>query len=461
MTVAQRQIDHIAALDSIDVEFWSLRNVQRDRLYRASTFTKTDSEWEKAELTFPIPGHPDRNGIFHQGLAAWEGAIGELLEVGVDRILSTLHGESQRKAREEFDQAYTRIWPGRYLREFAADFHVDVPAVDALFTEATRITLERNQMLHDAQSKNEQMIKRDVYLANLKVQESDGPGFGGGGLRVGEFERGLRDLARRFGAGSPEYQLFLAEHKIPYLGDTPVVLSDMSVETSQFIFGQELLKVLNQNDWASIIRKQFESNNTAQASVNNESTPIFTWVEQEVETSSYYVSRPLAFPGLGRVASHNFIVTDAKYLGDPDATVFSFGHNDSGDLGMVDYCTINSSSGSTHLADRNAWLSLKDNSDGKIKFKKINASSEKVRTTAFSVIEDDDYAMFSGLFGVNSNSAAHAVANHFEIEVKDPSLRLAPGAGNSDKIRFGFFVRENGCGSGIHFKEDLDSNPIF
>jgi hypothetical protein len=179
--------------------------------------------------------------------------------------------------------------------------------------------------------------------------------------------------------------------------------------------------------------------------------------------SSYYVSRPLDYPVINIVASHTFIVTNAKYLGDPDATVFSFGHNDSGNLGMVDFCTTNESSAKTHSEDVRAWLALvhpESDEARRIDYTLIPVESGKVRALALSVMEDQDYAMFSGVFGINSNSAAYAIANHYS-EVTEPSWRFAPGTGNADKISFGFFVRENGCGSGLYYGKELDSSPAF
>ena len=118
---------------------------------------------------------------------------------------------------------------------------------------------------------------------------------------------------------------------------------------------------------------------------------------------------------------------------------------------MVDYCTENLASDTTHLEDREAWLSLANDKNGRVDFVKLDVSSNQVRQTAFSVIEDNDYAMFSGVFGANSNSAAHAIANNADTSVTDPSPRLALGAGNHSKIRFGFHARENGCTSNIYF----------
>ena len=75
-------------------------------------------------------------------------------------------------------------------------------------------------MLHDAQSKNEQMIKRDVYLANLKVKDDPSYSVGAGG--IGALESELRSVALKHGAGSAEYTAVLAQHGI--------VKTDQSVE---------------------------------------------------------------------------------------------------------------------------------------------------------------------------------------------------------------------------------------
>jgi len=45
--------------------------------------------------------------------------------------------------------------------------------------------------------------------------------------------------------------------------------------------------------------------------------------------------------------------------------------------------------------------------------------------------------------------------------VKRRLERIAVGSGNSDKINFGFYVRENGCGSGLYYGKELDSSPTF
>ena len=75
-------------------------------------------------------------------------------------------------------------------------------------------------MLHDAQSKNVQMIKRDVTRALIKQKEDPNFSLGAGG--IGALESELRSVALKHGAGSAEYTAVLAQHGI--------VKSDQSVE---------------------------------------------------------------------------------------------------------------------------------------------------------------------------------------------------------------------------------------
>ena len=80
---------------------------------------------------------------------------------------------------------------------------------------------------------------------------------------------------------------------------------------------------------------------------------------------SYYVSRPLQMDFAGKFASHNFVVTDAEYLGDPNALVHSFGVTANGKLGRVDENSTGFSEG-THQDDIDAWKSLLTGTDPKI-----------------------------------------------------------------------------------------------
>ena len=248
-----------------------------------------------------------------------------------------------------------------------------------------------------------------------------------------------------------------------------VVVEGVRVE-EQLRFGEELEKYLAENgdrlsNNIAIALRNFVSNNSQVEIRNDPALATFEWTgEYDPQPDlSYYVSRPLNMPIIEKVLSHNFIITNAKYLGDPKATVISFGHNDSGNLGMVDFCTSNDISKSTHLSDWEAWLSLSDSDSDeakRISYTLIPADSDEVRKVAFSVMEDKDYAIVSGVFGINSNSASHAIANYFG-DMNAPSWRIAPGSWNANKINFGVYIRENGCGSGLYYDQELDSNPLF
>ena len=72
---------------------------------------------------------------------------------------------------------------------------------------------------------------------------------------------------------------------------------------------------------------------------------------------SFDVGRPLGGP-LGVIGDHHFNVTGADFIGDPNATVNSFGRMDSGMMGPVDSGTLNEWSGRTSLTDQNFWTSL-------------------------------------------------------------------------------------------------------
>lgn len=151
---------------------------------------------------------------------------------------------------------------------------------------------------------------------------------------------------------------------------------------------------------------------------------------------SFLVSRPLSFTSRG---SHMFIVTHADYPGDPKGKVYSYGAKENGNLGRVDDNTRNSSSEGTHASDKAAWLALADPAKKKemaVHESKIDAPDNKVQQNATSMIEDQDYAA-SGLGGVNSNSAATAIAEESSGKQMDPpGDRAAPAANSSDKIQF-------------------------
>ena len=151
--------------------------------------------------------------------------------------------------------------------------------------------------------------------------------------------------------------------------------------------------------------------------------------ETEPTLHSYLVSRPLQSPPFNIFASHMFIVTGAKFLGDPDATIHSFGRNEKGILGRVN--------DSTYEMDRAAWrlLATEFNPDGiaTIDVQEIQASSELVEQYACTLTEEDIYS----LLGPNSNSAAQAIANKAARKnVSTPEARSAPGAEDATEVEF-------------------------
>jgi hypothetical protein len=150
---------------------------------------------------------------------------------------------------------------------------------------------------------------------------------------------------------------------------------------------------------------------------------------------SYLVSRPLGEDSA--LLSHNFIVTDAQFIGDPGANVISFGETAAGTVGRVDEYTEGFSKG-THAADIAAWKELRGAASNNSNVLRIPASSPKVQSVASALIENRDYSALSGPFGANSNSAAQAVANRaagHALSVPG-SPRLAPGVGSWREIQF-------------------------
>lgn len=167
---------------------------------------------------------------------------------------------------------------------------------------------------------------------------------------------------------------------------------------------------------------------------------------------SYEVGRPLQGV-LSVVGDHMFIVTDARYPGDPDPNVrfFSFGKLENGNMGNV------SSNGSkpdalsarTATADRKAWLSLASPSTNAA-YSRIDAPDNVVAAVASAVKENKPYAAIpdgnapygTGTNEVNSNSAATAVADKATYisggkNTPNPTWFLTPGASKSGRVEFG------------------------
>jgi RHS repeat-associated protein len=147
---------------------------------------------------------------------------------------------------------------------------------------------------------------------------------------------------------------------------------------------------------------------------------------------SYLVARNGPGP-----SSHMFIVTHARYPGDPNARIHSWGKSSKkgseGKVGKVDKKTTGLSKG-TAETDRKAWESLGTGDAKGVDYTGIAAKDGKVASVADAVVENKDY----GLLGPNSNSAAQAVADTAQgSEVTTPeAFDPAVGAEDSDEIEF-------------------------
>ncbi|MCV2886509.1 RHS repeat-associated core domain-containing protein [Aestuariibacter sp. AA17] len=151
---------------------------------------------------------------------------------------------------------------------------------------------------------------------------------------------------------------------------------------------------------------------------------------------SFLVSR--ALKGLP-IGNHNFIVSHAKYLGDPNAKVYSWGPLDNGKMGFVNH--VNSGGAAqTWEDDVTAWQSLSSDGAEGVAFRAINASDGDVSFLAGTVQENRDYRYVPSLDtgSVNSNSAAGAVAHAADGGPTDvPTGGWQPGHQQSSIVNVG------------------------
>jgi len=148
---------------------------------------------------------------------------------------------------------------------------------------------------------------------------------------------------------------------------------------------------------------------------------------------SYLVSRKLNMPING---NHNFIVSNANSLGDPKATVSSFGDVGNDTMGQVFKNTKGFSEG-TFDTDTKAWEGLK-NGNQSVTYRKINAKDSAVNDLVKRVDEGLEYSAIPELQGgVNSNTAAGAVAKKADggsSSVNNGSRQ--PGSSVTNRIKF-------------------------
>ena len=187
-------------------------------------------------------------------------------------------------------------------------------------------------------------------------------------------------------------------------------------------------------------------------------------------TNSFLVGRPLREPPLDRVAGHLFIVTGARYFGDADATVYSFGRTDVElsrhfllpeteeellgpnrelMMGRVDNDTDNDYSKGTHGADVAFWEGLASRPEGDTageippEVVPIFGDETEIRWLSENVVVSwpyDPVPLFDNT--ANSNSAGLAVAMRAsrsgDIALpQGPGPLDYPGAENWHLVEFG------------------------
>jgi hypothetical protein len=203
-----------------------------------------------------------------------------------------------------------------------------------------------------------------------------------------------------------------AEEQVADLGAVvDVVIEGIRVE-EELHFGNKLAMAIQQNpDW---LEPDFGKDDS----------------EEMEELHSYIVAR--GFGPLGATYSHSFIVTDAKFPGDPNATIYTYGKNELGNLGRL--------FNGTHTTDKNEWASLLNNLNHDDSLRphllKISANNKLVNKLALTLIEDLEYE----LWGPNCNSAAMAIANAASLASSTPpgiQFRYIPGHLDYDSIGFG------------------------
>jgi hypothetical protein len=420
--VMQNVFDTQTGITTIDVSYASLRQVQGTHMYEASSLYIDPDDAGTYVNNYPIAGHPDANGIFMQLLDSYEGALEEMLQDAAKIKVAAMNGDSQLDAEEYLRWNHHRISILRHFSELAIDFGVHLPSVEAIRDEGIRIFESNTDDFVTQQVKNVTMRKREALLADRK-EESGGVLVGGGG---GEVEGGSVVLSEQ--EVEEHIQNTIADRVTARLNER---LSNMTIQERAEARG--LIRLQQQgrlNEYLEEILMNKE-NGTTEESTNE------TNINAENVTFSFLVSRPLQETDK---ASHNFIVVNARYRGDPNATVYSYGQNDNGRLGRVDHLTTNPGSDTTHQADIDAWLSLKGPLDpaNPVQLQLIPATNDVVSSLAQSLIEDHDYSMIAGIFGANSNSAAQAIANAaagMQIPVPETD-RSSWGSSSYDKIQF-------------------------
>jgi len=420
----RRQLAVQSTVDNIDIHIASLRNVQLTHLYDASNFVIDADDAALYINNSPLKGHPDASGIFHQTLGGYEDSAKNALEAAAKIAVAAWNGQSQIDAREVFDRAYGVASNNRYLHEFMIDFHGVWPSADQFMKEGIRLAELQADGFAENGAKELRMYKREAFLAN-----------GGGAVGSSQFLVGEGFGEDEVASVNPDGTLVGSEQQVEEHIQSTIAdrvaarlnerLASMSLEERAEARG--LLRLQKDGKLEEYLKKILANRESNITTIQSEEGGI----DVENVTFSFLVSRPLYAPPANLVASHMFIVTNAKYLGDPNAEVISFGKNSEGNVGRL--------YDATNQSDIGAWRLLEKgfNPDGnaQVEFRLIPATTEMVKVLADSVIENDPY----NILGPNSNSAAQAIANAASnATLIPPGLdnRYAPGYEDANDIEF-------------------------
>lgn len=174
---------------------------------------------------------------------------------------------------------------------------------------------------------------------------------------------------------------------------------------------------------------------------------------------SFVVARLLDSPVGYAFVGHAFVVTNARYVGDPQARIYSFGKLANGNMGNVsDPSRAADISAPTSHSDAVAWANLgvraaalAANAD----ISRVDAPDDIVDKVAQSVSENRTYALIPITKNeANSNSAAFAVGDEADqIAKKSPNAHVdrtpfnlaLPGQSSSPRVDF----KSGACGGAI------------
>lgn len=182
LNVMRDVFDAQTSLDSIDVSFASLRQVQGFHMYTASGFVIDPDNAAFYINQSAWQGHPDANGQFMQGLDAYEKILAELLQYAAMIKVDAMNGESQQPAIDFLQQQYNVLAYTQYILELG-EFGITLPTVEQIRDEGIRIFEANTDDFKTQQIKNISMRKRVDYLSEHGEETG-----GGGGELIGEGE---------------------------------------------------------------------------------------------------------------------------------------------------------------------------------------------------------------------------------------------------------------------------------